>query len=73
MKIVMLYNIQIAGLHSNCGLTCATKEVLCKKRPKSEASQCTNCAARKMATNVNSVLGDDQGKFLMAKGIILSD
>lgn len=69
MKIVMLYNIQIA----NCGLTCAVKEMLCKKRSKSEASQCTNCAARKMATDVNSVLEDDQGKLLMSNGVLLSD
>lgn len=70
MKIVTPYNIQIALCH---GLTCATKQVLCKRRSKSEGSQCTNCAARKMELNMNSVLKHDQGNLPTAKGILLSD
>jgi len=68
MKTVTPCNIQIARC---CGLTCATKPVLCKRRSESEVSQCTNCAARKL--NMNSVLECDQGNCPTAKGVLLSD
>lgn len=70
MKIVMPYNIQLALC---CGLTCATKQILCKRRSKSEVSLCTNCTAWKMEPNVNSVSERDRGNLPTAKSILLSD